>query len=289
MQRSLDAYERSGNLGRQADTLSNLGAVCHWAGRWDDALSYFERAREACTEDRRHGRRGPGAHQHRGDPDRSRRVGRGRGAAVGNAPAVEGVAVSILPWRLPVLDSGACRFAWVASTRRCSRLEEAKSNYLHVGAEEKIPAIDALHRGVPSSQWAIQTPPSNWCAACSAAPSESNGVAKVVPLLERVQGHALLCKATCGAHGTPWRRACGGPGAERSLRGGAHLLSLIELDRLEGVEPPLEMVNESRSLLANLKVRAVPPVPPPPHRPRKRGAAPQGRSAIYSILQTRYG
>ena len=41
------------------------------------------------------------------------------------------------------------------------------------------------------------------------------------------------------------------------------MLSLIELDRLEGVEPPLEMLNESRSLLASLKVRAVPPVPRP--------------------------
>ena len=41
------------------------------------------------------------------------------------------------------------------------------------------------------------------------------------------------------------------------------ILSLIELDRLEGVEPPLEMLNESRSLLASLKVRAVPPVPRP--------------------------
>ena len=41
-------------------------------------------------------------------------------------------------------------------------------------------------------------------------------------------------------------------------------LSLIELDRLEGIEPPLEMVNESRSVLANLKIRAVPPVPLPP-------------------------
>ncbi len=42
------------------------------------------------------------------------------------------------------------------------------------------------------------------------------------------------------------------------------MLSLIELDRLEGVEPPLEMVNETRALLASRKVRAVPPVPLPP-------------------------
>ena len=41
------------------------------------------------------------------------------------------------------------------------------------------------------------------------------------------------------------------------------MLSLIEVDRLEGVEPPFELVNESRSVLGNLKVRAVPPVPVP--------------------------
>jgi hypothetical protein len=42
------------------------------------------------------------------------------------------------------------------------------------------------------------------------------------------------------------------------------MLTLIELDRFEGVEPPQEMVEESRSLLAKFKVRAVPPVPKPP-------------------------
>ena len=36
-----------------------------------------------------------------------------------------------------------------------------------------------------------------------------------------------------------------------------------KLDRLEGVEPPIEMQEESRSRLASLKVRAVPPVPKP--------------------------
>ena len=41
------------------------------------------------------------------------------------------------------------------------------------------------------------------------------------------------------------------------------MLSLIEVDRLEGIEPPLETVTESRALLASLKVRAVPPVPAP--------------------------
>ena len=63
------------------------------------------------------------------------------------------------------------------------------------------------------------------------------------------------------------------------------MLSLIELDRLEGVEPPLEMVNESRSVLSGHKVRAVPPVPLPEHKSRNakrpRGAA--SRSAEYRL------
>jgi hypothetical protein len=42
------------------------------------------------------------------------------------------------------------------------------------------------------------------------------------------------------------------------------MLSLIEVDRLEGVEPSLEIVAESKSILAGFKVRAVPSVPLPP-------------------------
>ena len=47
MQRSLEAYQRAGNLVGQAAALTNLGVVCQWEGRWDEALSYYEQAREA--------------------------------------------------------------------------------------------------------------------------------------------------------------------------------------------------------------------------------------------------
>ena len=53
MQRSLEAYQRSGNLGRQADVLSTLGVVCQWEGRWDEALSFYEQGRNESVEDRR--------------------------------------------------------------------------------------------------------------------------------------------------------------------------------------------------------------------------------------------
>jgi hypothetical protein len=39
------------------------------------------------------------------------------------------------------------------------------------------------------------------------------------------------------------------------------LNALIELDRLEGVEPPQEVVDESRAAIANLKIRALPAAP----------------------------
>jgi hypothetical protein len=42
------------------------------------------------------------------------------------------------------------------------------------------------------------------------------------------------------------------------------MLTLIELDRLEGVEAPQEVLDESRSILAKLKVRAVPRIPAAP-------------------------
>jgi hypothetical protein len=41
------------------------------------------------------------------------------------------------------------------------------------------------------------------------------------------------------------------------------MLSLIELDRQEGTEPAHEMLAETRRVLAELKVRAVPAIPKP--------------------------
>src|SRR5438105_8498483 len=50
MQRSLEAYQRSGNMVRQAGVLSSLGVVCQWAGRWDEALSYYEQGRKEASK-----------------------------------------------------------------------------------------------------------------------------------------------------------------------------------------------------------------------------------------------
>src|SRR5207249_3797516 len=91
--------------------------------------------------------------------------------------------------------------------------------------------------------------------------SASNGVASVVPLLERIQGHALPQKGDLWSARDALEASLAAAKERNDLfEATLTMLSLIALDRLEGIEPPLEMVNESRSVLASLKVRAVPTV-----------------------------
>jgi predicted negative regulator of RcsB-dependent stress response len=145
-----------------------------------------------------------------------------------------------------------------------SRLEESKASFVHVGAEQEVSRIDAriaeCRVAMGDTDSALELARSMLQRA-----SDANGVAKVVPLLERVQAHALI------RQGDLWgaRDALDASlAAARERRDIFELtltqLSLIEIDRLEGVEPPLELVEESRARLGSLKVRAVPPVPRPP-------------------------
>ena len=102
------------------------------------------------------------------------------------------------------------------------------------------------------------------CATMGRA-AESSDIAAIVPLLERIQGHALLLQDDLwGARDALERSLAAARERHDLFEATLTMLSLIELDRLEGVEPPLEMVNETRSLLASRKVRAVPQVPLPP-------------------------
>ena len=47
VQLSLAAYQRSGDRVKQAVILSNVGVVCQGEGRWDEAMDYYERGRDA--------------------------------------------------------------------------------------------------------------------------------------------------------------------------------------------------------------------------------------------------
>jgi hypothetical protein len=86
----------------------------------------------------------------------------------------------------------------------------------------------------------------------------------VLPLLSRVQGHALLQQDDLWSARDALESSLAAARERNNLfEATLTMLSLIELDRLEGVEPAHEMVSETRERLSSLKVRAVPPVPLP--------------------------
>ncbi len=262
MQRSLEAFEQSGNLVRQAGVLSDLGLICRFEGRWDDALSYFERAREAALKI---GSTVNAANARMNAAEVL--TDRGEWAA-GETMLLE----TLTLWKASQFQTYLAEcLSWLGRIslrlgrldEALARLEEAKVNYLKVGAENGIPAVDAR---IAECRLAMGNPDAalELVRGMLGRASESNGVARVVPLLERIQGHALL------QQGDLWtaREALDASllaARERRdpFEAALTMLSLIELDRLEGVEPPLEIVDESGSILAKLRVRAVPPVPVP--------------------------
>ncbi len=222
MQRSLEAYQRSGNLARQADVLSNLGAVCHWAGRWDEALSYCERGGEEAPEDRRYGRCGLDPHQCRRDPDRPWRMGRGRSVGAGNAASVEGVAVSLLPGRLPLVPRTSVALRWVVSMTRYAISKRPSPTTGRSERKEKVPAVDAR------------------IAECRIAMGTADAALELVRgMLRRVsesqrRGEGGVASAACARpRAAPAGRSAGraeragrksrrSAGAERSLRDGSY-------------------------------------------------------------------
>lgn len=263
MQRSLEAFERSGNVVRHAGVLSDLGVIARSEGRWDEALSFYERARDAALK-----------------------IGSTVNATLARMNYAEVLtdrgewteAEALLRETLPVWKASQYQsylgetLSWLGRISLClgrldealSRLEEAKTNYVQVGAENEVPPIDAriaeclLAMGKPDAALEL-------VRGMLGRASESNGVARVVPLLERIQGHALLQQADLWSARDALEASLAAARERRDLFEAAlTMLSLIELDRLEGVEPPLEILDESRSLLASFKVRAVPPVPLPP-------------------------
>ncbi len=263
MQRALEAFERSGNLVRQAELLNNLGVVCQWEGRWDEALSYYERGRDAAAK-----------------------IGSTVSTGLARINMSEilidrgewAEAEVMLLETLPLWKSSGYRY-WLGAClsylgrvslrlgrydEAINRLEESKANFLEVGAEPQAVPVDAW---IAECRVAMGNPEAalQQVNGMLGRAAESSDIAAIVPLLERIQGHALLLQDDLwGARDALERSLAAAREHQDLFEATLTMLSLIELDRLEGVEPPLEMVNETRSLLASRKVRAVPSAPLPP-------------------------
>ncbi len=262
LQRALEAYRRSGNLLRQAALLSNLGVICQWEGRWDEALSYYERGRAE-----------------------SEKLGNTIDAALARMNVAEilsdrgelAEAQELLLDTLPLWRASRYRYLlggclWLLGRvslragridEALARLEEARTHFVHVKREEEVLDVDGriaecrLFTGDAGAALAVAD------NALDRARSSKAG-AKAVSLIERVRGHALLL---CGDFAGARCALEASLSAARSRRDlyemTLTLHSLIEVDRLAGLEPPAEVITESESLIARLRIRAMPALPEP--------------------------
>ncbi len=260
MLKSLEAHRRSGNRVRQAKILSNLGSACYWDGRWDDAMAYFERGRDELV-----------------------RVGDRLAAAVASLGIAEilsdrgelAEAESTLQKTVPVWKAseyhyflGYCMSMLGRVSLRANKVDaaltrfaEARALLTDVGAEHEVLDIDArvaechLLKSEPDAALALAD-------EILAKPDSSGAIARLTPLLNRIRGYAMQMQ------GDPWGARDAfetslAVARERKERFEIALTlnALIELDRLEGVEPAQEAVDESRAAIANLKIRALPAAP----------------------------
>ena len=220
VQRSLAAYQRSGDRVKQAVILSNVGVVCQGEGRWDEAMDYYERGRDACLK-----------------------IGDVFGAAVARMNVAEILAdrgelaeaepillESLQSWRaskyryflgycLSLLGRVALRAGRMDDA--LGRFEEAKANFVHVGAEQDALATDAriaeCNVFLGNADAALELAERALSRAAS-----TNAVAPVAPLLERVRGEALLQRGDVdGARHAFAASLAAGRTPPRSLRGRA--------------------------------------------------------------------
>ena len=260
MLKSLEGFGRSGNRVRRALILSNVGGVCYWEGRWDDAMSYYERGR-----------------------DESVKVGSAVNAATASMNIAEILtdrgehteAEATLQKTLPVWKSseyryfqGACHWMLGRVSLRANRIDEALTRFAEarkllaeVGAEHEVQDVDArvaecrMLKGDADGAIALAD-------EVLGRTESADAIERLKPHLNRVRGYAMLLQSDPFGAREAFEASLA-VARERNDRFEIALTlnALAELDRLEGVEPPEESVEESRSILAAFKVRALPPVP----------------------------
>ncbi len=262
LQRALEAYRRSGNLLRQAGLLSNLGVICQWEGRWDEALDYYERGRAG-----------------------SEKLGNTLDATLARMNLAEILsdrgeldeAQALLLETLPLWRASRYRYLlggclWLLGRvslragridEAIARLTEARTHFQHVKREEEVLDVDArlaecsLFNGDGEAGLAAVNDALDRARASKAG-------TKAISLLERVRGHALLQQGDYAGARQALEAGLAAARARNDLQETTlTLCSLIEAHRREGRAPPAEVVAESEALVARLKIRVLPPIPPP--------------------------
>ena len=264
LQRSLEAYQRAGNLVRQAALLSNLGVACGWQGRWDEAMAYYERARDESLN--------IGS---RFDAELARMNMAEILSDRGEFDPAEKLLLELLPfWR--ALEHryflGACMSQLGRASLQAGRLDQAlvrfetaRAHFIHVGAQTEVFDVDAQIAECRLYMADVDVA-LDMAQEMLSRSVLSKGMAKTIPLLERVRGFALLRRGDLAGSRRALEASLASARARRDLfQVMLTLFSLIELDRVEGVDPPVEIVAESSSIRSALKVRAIPGPSRPAH------------------------
>ncbi len=181
----------------------------------------------------------------------------------------------MLQQTLPILKSSGYRYfvgdcIWMLGrvSLRANRIDEASARFGEaraileaVGAKDEVLDIDArlaechLFRAQPDEALALAD-------AILAQEDTSGAIARLTPYLHRIRAHALLLQADpFGARDALDASLAIARERKDRFEIALTLNALVELDRLEGVEPPPDLVDESRAAIAALKIRALPAVP----------------------------
>lgn len=260
LQRALEAYCKSGNALRQAALLSNLGVVCQWEGRWDEALSYYERAR---NDFEKLGSRIDATLARmnlaeilsdRGQLDEARSL----------------LQEALLVWRASRYRYllGACLWLLSGVSVRAGRtdeamvqLAEARTLFAALKREEEVCDVDAriaecqLFAGDTSAAMALLETALAHARACKAG-------GKHVALLDRVHGHGLMQRGDYAGAKAALEASLASARSRGDLQDTMLALhSLAECHRREASAAPSALISERDALVARLKVRALPPIP----------------------------
>jgi class 3 adenylate cyclase/tetratricopeptide (TPR) repeat protein len=260
LQRGLDAYHRSGNRLRQAALLSNLGVVCQWEGRWDEAISYYERA---CADFEKLGSNIDATLARmnlaeilsdRGELDEAQSL-LGEALLVWRASRYRYLLGGCL-WLLGRVSLRAGRI-----DEAIARLSEAKSLFVAVKREEEVLDVDARLAECRLFAGAVEEAAGMVEDALARARTSKAG-GKAIALLERVRGHALLQQARHAEAREALETSLASARTRNDLQDTMLALhSLVEAYRREEREAPAELAAELGSLVARLRVHKLPPIP----------------------------
>ena len=249
---ALSIYEELGDLAKQALVLNHLGVFAYFAGRWDEAIEFYERARAA------------GARA--GDPVNAERGTINIGEILSDQgrfeEAEERFKHVFRVWKaagyragyaLALSDQGRAASRAGRFEEAFGLLSQARAEFQDVGDLASVVEVDAriaeclLYRG--------EAPEALSLATEALAAAQGLGVTEQVPLLQRIRGESLMQSHEGQRAREP---------LEESLRVARErnadfevALTLRSLARLGGAEAP-EAERESKEILERLGVSFLP-------------------------------